>query len=50
MSNRYSSCNWCRVMEGEGFCDRAIVQYLNSHFIPIKSAFHCPACFLNRRR
>ncbi|WP_445252114.1 hypothetical protein [Microcoleus sp. B13-B6] len=37
------------MREGETFCDRAIVQYMNSHFIPIKSAFHCLTCFLNRR-
>ncbi|MEG4516152.1 DUF255 domain-containing protein [Microcoleus sp. AT9b-C3] len=24
LSIRYSSCHWCRVMEGEAFCDRAI--------------------------
>ncbi|MEG3838422.1 MULTISPECIES: DUF255 domain-containing protein [unclassified Microcoleus] len=48
LSIRYSSCHWFRVMECEGFCDRAIVQYLNSHLIPIKSAFHCPACFFYR--
>jgi hypothetical protein len=23
---------------------------MNSHFIPIKSAFHCPTCFFNRHR
>ncbi|MEG4171226.1 DUF255 domain-containing protein [Microcoleus sp. S13_C3] len=47
---RYCSCHWCRVMEGEAFCHRAIVQYMNSHFIPIKSVFHWPTCCFNRHR
>ncbi|MEG4487421.1 thioredoxin domain-containing protein [Microcoleus sp. D2_18a_B4] len=36
LSIGYSSCHWCTVMEGEAFSDRAIAQYMNSHFIPIK--------------
>ena len=36
LSIGYSSCHWCTVMEGEAFSDRAIAEYMNSHFIPIK--------------
>ncbi|MEG5084059.1 thioredoxin domain-containing protein [Microcoleus sp. AT8-B4] len=36
LSIGYSSCHWCTVMEGEAFSDRAIAQYMNEHFIPIK--------------
>ncbi|MEG5015503.1 MULTISPECIES: thioredoxin domain-containing protein [unclassified Microcoleus] len=36
LSIGYSSCHWCTVMEGEAFSDRAIAQYMNSHFIPVK--------------
>jgi uncharacterized protein YyaL (SSP411 family) len=36
LSIGYSSCHWCTVMEGEAFSDRAIAQYMNSHFLPIK--------------
>jgi len=36
LSIGYSSCHWCTVMEGEAFSDRAIAQYMNSQFIPIK--------------
>ena len=32
----YSSGHWCTVMEPEAFSDRAIAQYMNSHFIPVK--------------
>ncbi|PAX60004.1 thioredoxin domain-containing protein [Brunnivagina elsteri] len=36
LSIGYSSCHWCTVMEGEAFSDRAIAQYLNANFLPIK--------------
>jgi uncharacterized protein len=36
LSIGYSSCHWCTVMEGEAFSDRAIAEYMNSHFLPIK--------------
>ncbi|MEG5038346.1 MULTISPECIES: thioredoxin domain-containing protein [unclassified Microcoleus] len=36
LSIGYSSCHWCTVMEGEAFSDRAIAEYMNSHFIPVK--------------
>ena len=36
LSIGYSSCHWCTVMEGEAFSDRAIADYLNNNFIPIK--------------
>ncbi|WP_019505476.1 thioredoxin domain-containing protein [Pleurocapsa sp. PCC 7319] len=36
LSIGYSSCHWCTVMEGEAFSDRAIADYLNTHFLPIK--------------
>lgn len=36
LSIGYSSCHWCTVMEGEAFSDRAVADYLNTHFVPIK--------------
>ena len=36
LSIGYSSCHWCTVMEPEAFSDRAIAEYMNSHFIPVK--------------
>ncbi len=36
LSIGYSSCHWCTVMEGEAFSDRAIAEYLNANFLPIK--------------
>ncbi|MDJ0529407.1 MAG: DUF255 domain-containing protein, partial [Microcystis sp. M53600_WE12] len=36
LSIGYSSCHWCTVMEGEAFSDRAIADYLNHYFLPIK--------------
>jgi uncharacterized protein len=36
LSIGYSSCHWCTVMEGEAFSDRAVADYLNAHFVPIK--------------
>ncbi len=36
LSIGYSSCHWCTVMEGEAFSDRAIAEYMNANFIPIK--------------
>ena len=36
LSIGYSSCHWCTVMEGEAFSDRAIAEYLNANFVPIK--------------
>ncbi|NJR47009.1 MAG: thioredoxin domain-containing protein [Hyellaceae cyanobacterium CSU_1_1] len=36
LSIGYSSCHWCTVMEGEAFSDRAIADYLNHNFLPIK--------------
>jgi uncharacterized protein YyaL (SSP411 family) len=36
LSIGYSSCHWCTVMEGEAFSDRAIADYLNNNFLPIK--------------
>ncbi|MCC3526988.1 MAG: thioredoxin domain-containing protein [Microcoleus sp. PH2017_22_RUC_O_B] len=36
LSIGYSSCHWCTVMEGEAFSDRAIAEYMNSQFVPIK--------------
>jgi uncharacterized protein YyaL (SSP411 family) len=36
LSIGYSSGHWCTVMEPEAFSDRAIAQYMNSHFIPVK--------------
>ena len=36
LSIGYSSCHWCTVMEGEAFSDKAIADYLNSNFMPIK--------------
>ena len=36
LSIGYSSCHWCTVMEGEAFADRAIAEFMNANFIPIK--------------
>lgn len=36
LSVGYSSCHWCTVMEGEAFSDRAIAEYMNDNFLPIK--------------
>ena len=36
LSIGYSSCHWCTVMEGEAFSARAIADYLNANFLPIK--------------
>ena len=36
LSIGYSSCHWCTVMEGEAFSDKAISDYLNANFLPIK--------------
>ena len=36
LSIGYSSCHWCTVMEGEAFSDKAIAEYLNQNFLPIK--------------
>ncbi len=36
LSIGYSSCHWCTVMEGEAFSDKAIADYLNANFLPIK--------------
>jgi hypothetical protein len=36
LSIGYSSCHWCTVMEGEAFSDRAIADYMNANFVPIK--------------
>lgn len=36
LSIGYSSCHWCTVMEGEAFSNRAIADYLNANFLPIK--------------
>jgi uncharacterized protein len=36
LSIGYSSCHWCTVMEGEAFSDRAIAEYVNANFLPIK--------------
>jgi uncharacterized protein YyaL (SSP411 family) len=36
LSVGYSSCHWCTVMEVEAFSERAIADYLNANFIPIK--------------
>lgn len=36
LSVGYSSCHWCTVMEGEAFSDRAIADYMNANFLPIK--------------
>ncbi|MDY6781075.1 MAG: thioredoxin domain-containing protein [Cyanobacteriota bacterium] len=36
LSVGYSSCHWCTVMEVEAFSDRAIADYLNANFIPVK--------------
>ena len=36
LSIGYSSCHWCTVMEGEAFSDKAIADYLNQNFLPIK--------------
>ncbi|MBE9115223.1 thioredoxin domain-containing protein [Lusitaniella coriacea LEGE 07157] len=36
LSIGYSSCHWCTVMEGEAFSDRAIADYINENFLPIK--------------
>ena len=36
LSIGYSSCHWCTVMEGEAFSDKAIADYLNENFLPIK--------------
>jgi uncharacterized protein YyaL (SSP411 family) len=36
LSIGYSSCHWCTVMEGEAFSDRAIANYMNANFLPIK--------------
>ena len=36
LSIGYSSCHWCTVMEGEAFSDKAIADYLNDNFLPIK--------------
>jgi hypothetical protein len=36
LSIGYSSCHWCTVMEGEAFSDRAIADYMNAYFLPIK--------------
>jgi len=36
LSIGYSSCHWCTVMEGEAFSEKAIADYLNANFLPIK--------------
>lgn len=36
LSVGYSSCHWCTVMEGEAFSDRAIAEFMNANFLPIK--------------
>lgn len=36
LSIGYSSCHWCTVMEGEAFSDRAIAEFMNANFVPIK--------------
>jgi len=36
LSIGYSSCHWCTVMEGEAFSHRAIAEYMNANFLPIK--------------
>ena len=36
LSIGYSSCHWCTVMEGEAFSNKAIADYLNTNFLPIK--------------
>ncbi|MUG99930.1 DUF255 domain-containing protein [Scytonema sp. UIC 10036] len=36
LSIGYSSCHWCTVMEGEAFSDRAVAEYMNANFLPIK--------------
>ena len=36
LSIGYSSCHWCTVMEGEAFSNKAIADYLNANFLPIK--------------
>jgi uncharacterized protein YyaL (SSP411 family) len=36
LSIGYSSCHWCTVMEGEAFSDKAIANYLNANYLPIK--------------
>ncbi|MEB3829374.1 thioredoxin domain-containing protein [Phormidium sp. CCY1219] len=36
LSIGYSSCHWCTVMEGEAFSNRAIAEYMNGNFLPIK--------------
>ena len=36
LSIGYSSCHWCTVMEGEAFSNRAIADYMNANFLPIK--------------
>ena len=36
LSIGYSSCHWCTVMEGEAFSDKAIAEYMNANFVPIK--------------
>ena len=36
LSVGYSSCHWCTVMEGEAFSDRAIAEFMNTNFLPIK--------------
>lgn len=36
LSIGYSTCHWCRVMEGESFEDDAVAELLNRHFVSIK--------------
>ena len=36
LSIGYSSCHWCTVMEGEAFSDKAIAEFMNANFLPIK--------------
>ncbi|MBZ8182397.1 thioredoxin domain-containing protein [Oscillatoria salina] len=36
LSIGYSSCHWCTVMETEAFSDRAIADFMNANFLPIK--------------
>jgi uncharacterized protein YyaL (SSP411 family) len=36
LSIGYSTCHWCHVMEHESFEDKAVAEYLNTHFIAIK--------------
>jgi len=36
LSIGYSTCHWCHVMEHESFEDKAVAEYLNTHFVSIK--------------